>query len=384
MSLYFFNLSSSTLSDLVLFRKKGGRQAQGIYTCNAPSPANILHLLSTAEAPRSGAENLDTIYRRPANQLNPQGRRQAQGVYTRNAPCAADILHLLSTAEAPRSGADNLDTIYRPPANQLNPQKKSRRQAQTASTRISSGPTVAVHLLSAAEAPRSGAHNVEAMYRRPASGVKCSKKTAGRRHVRHVRRPTIFNIVVPVSWRCRAAALTSPTRRIDVPRAGTMLRKTPLALQTRCVLTWNSALCARPVHANNFNAVVSRSQPRIRFSTLGEAPSMYIHHATIFAAARIKISVSALSPSPMSSSPLPYQHPNGLNLCSSRALKRRTRIRATAAPIFVAVKVHQMQVEHPTILQFKPGLQWFNSSSPRSDLRGPAVSASRVTIDIPR
>ncbi|KAJ7655763.1 chitin synthase N-terminal-domain-containing protein [Mycena polygramma] len=39
-------------------------------TWNAPSPADIVHLLSTMEAPRSGAEDLDTIYRRPANRLN--------------------------------------------------------------------------------------------------------------------------------------------------------------------------------------------------------------------------------------------------------------------------------------------------------------------------
>ncbi|KAJ7654433.1 hypothetical protein DFH06DRAFT_1415994 [Mycena polygramma] len=100
-----------------------------------------------------------------------KGRRQACVAYTCNAPVPTHVVHLLSTTEAPRSGAENLDTIY---ANQLNPRKKSRRQAHTTSTRISPGPADVVLLLSTTEAPRSGADNAEAMYRRPASRVKSS------------------------------------------------------------------------------------------------------------------------------------------------------------------------------------------------------------------
>ncbi|KAJ7655747.1 hypothetical protein DFH06DRAFT_1329179 [Mycena polygramma] len=43
--------------------------------------------------------------------------RQAHGGYTWNAPCSADFVQVLSVPEALRSGADNADTIYRRPAN---------------------------------------------------------------------------------------------------------------------------------------------------------------------------------------------------------------------------------------------------------------------------
>ncbi|KAJ6466715.1 hypothetical protein C8R47DRAFT_1078883 [Mycena vitilis] len=53
-----------------------------------------------------------------------KSRRQAHPTSTRISPCPVVVVHALSTLEAPRSGAVNLNTIYPRPANHSNPRNK--------------------------------------------------------------------------------------------------------------------------------------------------------------------------------------------------------------------------------------------------------------------
>ncbi|KAJ6486139.1 hypothetical protein C8R47DRAFT_530134 [Mycena vitilis] len=120
----FFYISLATFSDLLFalfFQKKTRREANVAPTCHVTCPTDVAHVFSTTEAPRSGAENVDTIYRRPANYLNPPKKAAGRQIRLRRAisPCPADAAHVFNTTEAPRSGADNFDTIFQRPVNHL-------------------------------------------------------------------------------------------------------------------------------------------------------------------------------------------------------------------------------------------------------------------------
>ncbi|KAJ7655630.1 hypothetical protein DFH06DRAFT_1132738 [Mycena polygramma] len=111
-------------------RRKSRRQASVAHTWNAPGPAPVVYLLTTTEAPRSGADNAEAMYRLPASWVNPS----AHVAPTFIAPCPPSIpvQHRgPCIMEAPRSGAGIVDTMYRRPASAVKPfGLKGRRQAR--------------------------------------------------------------------------------------------------------------------------------------------------------------------------------------------------------------------------------------------------------------
>ncbi|KAJ7626257.1 hypothetical protein DFH06DRAFT_1141993 [Mycena polygramma] len=282
------------------------------------------------------------MYRVPANRTNLQAsalfiqlrrRRQANVPCTWNAPSPADIVHLLSTMEAPRSGAEDLDAIYRRLANRLNLPKKSRRQASVAHTWIVPGPAPIVYLLSTTEAPRSGADKLRGYVSTSRERLNSSKKTAGRPtrpvpSMRRVPRPTTFNIMIAVSWRRRAAAPTSPTRRITVPRAVYPVGGPPAG--TSC-FAFNRPPSSPP------------SNQRFKFPASRErADGLNVHRSVLPSLPSLELAAR--------------QHPS----CGILALAPDLLhpISAAATPIFVAFDLRQVRAEHSMSdynPQFNPG-----------------------------
>ncbi|KAJ7668746.1 hypothetical protein DFH06DRAFT_1378747 [Mycena polygramma] len=128
-----FNISSMILPE------KSRRRASVAHQCNVSRPADLVHLLCTPEAPLRGADNAEAMYRRPANWL--KSSKKAAGRQLKSSAHAAPTSNVpwLSPnnfqhrgpciVEAPRSGADVVDTTYRRPASGVKSFGKGRRQA---------------------------------------------------------------------------------------------------------------------------------------------------------------------------------------------------------------------------------------------------------------
>ncbi|KAJ7626260.1 hypothetical protein DFH06DRAFT_1339401 [Mycena polygramma] len=281
------------------------------------------------------------MYRVPANRTNLQAsalfiqlrrRRQANVPCTWNAPSPADIVHLLSTMEAPRSGAEDLDAIYRRLANRLNLPKKSRRQASVAHTWIVPGPAPIVYLLSTTEAPRSGADKLRGYVSTSRERLNSSKKTAGR----------------PTRPYRGGAAQRRQHRRHDVSPS-----------PERCI-QWEGRLQARPGLQLQFAVACGcmPSSPRSRFTPL--TPAFIFQHPAKLES-NFEISASrepdrSVLPSLPSLELAARQHPS----CGILALAPDLLhpISAAATPIFVAFDLRQVRAEHSMSdynPQFNPG-----------------------------
>ncbi|KAJ7682170.1 hypothetical protein DFH06DRAFT_1463979 [Mycena polygramma] len=149
-------------------------------------------------------------------------RRQVRSTSKHNAPVLPHVCLAPRCAEALRSGGDHPDTIYRLPESGFRRLwKKSRRQAHPhQQVQISRNLHPAV-FSTPRRAPRSGAHSLETMYRRPAIGLTYLRQKAagGQTAASPVIQRLSSSRMRRLSRKRRAAAPITSRRRIAVPRA---------------------------------------------------------------------------------------------------------------------------------------------------------------------
>ncbi|KAJ7626263.1 hypothetical protein DFH06DRAFT_1141999 [Mycena polygramma] len=156
--------------------KKNRRQASVTHTCNPPCPADVVRVLSTPEAPRSGADNADTTYRRPANYLKASKKKPPVGTLHPHLQCAVSAVHFFPTSWRRRCDVSTS-------RERRKMMRKSRQQAHGLYTWIGPcpiAPCLPPLWLPHREGAVRGADNSDTTYRHPATGLIYLEKPAGR------------------------------------------------------------------------------------------------------------------------------------------------------------------------------------------------------------